>query len=200
MRKPERLGSARAGLRIALALGGLMVTLVAANPPRVAAGAGAGVEASPVVLPVPANPGQSYALPGLYVVNTGDESSRYVARVERLASARGLDVPSAWISFGRNDVLLAPGQWTILPLSLTVPSAAAVGHYASDLIVATAGDTAQGGTIVGAAAATGLEFSVAEPGVRIDPAWLVAVLVAVMSVPLLASWRRRRIRVRLERP
>ncbi len=186
--------------RAAVALVGLVAALAAASPPGVAAGAGAGVQASPIVLTTPAHPGQTYALPGLYVVNTGDEPSRYVARVERLASATGLDVPTAWVSFGMNDVLLAPGQWAILPLSLTVPPNAAVGRYGSDLIVATTGGTAQGAMIVGAAAATGLEFSVAKPGFWIDPAWLVTALVAVVGVALLLGWRRLGIRVRIEHP
>ncbi len=185
--------------RAAVALAGLVAALAAASPPGVAAGAGAGVQASPIVLTTPAYPGQTYALPGLYVVNTGDEPSRYVARVEHLASATGLDVPAAWVSFGRNDVPLAPGQWTILPLSLTVPPNAAIGRYGSDLIVATTGGTAQGGTIVGAAAATGLMFSVAPPATGIDPAWLVAVLVAVGGVALLLGRRRLRVHVQIER-
>ncbi len=189
----------RTALRAAVALAGLVAALAAASPPGVAAGSGAGVGASPIVLTTPAHPGQTYALPGLSVVNTGDEPSRYVARVERLASATGLDVPTAWVSFGMNDVLLAPGQWAILPLSLTVPPNAAVGRYGSDLIVATTASTAQGGTIVGAAAATGLVFSVARPSIGIDPAWLVPLLVAVGGVALLLGRRRLRVHVRIER-
>ncbi|HEX6488364.1 MAG TPA: hypothetical protein VF137_05745 [Candidatus Dormibacteraeota bacterium] len=182
----------------AVATGILGATLSAASAQ---ASAGAGVAANPVVLAGDAHPGQTYSLPGLYIVNTGTESGIYSARVQRLRSAQGLDVPADWVQFEGNEVFLVPRAHATLPMTLTVPVRARLGYYGSDLVVATLGSRRLGSAIVGAAAATPLHFTVAPAagGLPGDPAfWLVGGGTVVVAA-LVWGWRRSRIRLRFER-
>jgi hypothetical protein len=144
------------------ALGAALAAFVTGAAPA-AASTGAGVAANPVSLAGLAVAGRSYELPGLYVVNTGTDPATYHVQVERLSSATGRDIPSAWVRFGQNDFPLRPGKSAIVPIEVTIPSGAPAGSYGSDLVAsASAGDA--GGTTLGAAAATGLSFTVGAGG------------------------------------
>lgn len=144
-------------------------------PAAASAGTGAGVSADPIVLPKPAHAGGHYHLPGLYVVNTGDETSAYHVRLQRLASATGIEVPAAWVHIREGDFQLGPGKTFVVPIDLDVPKTAAAGHYGSDLIAATVLPGAESSLSFGAAAATGLEFTVSDARSGGKWLWVVAI-------------------------
>jgi hypothetical protein len=117
--------------------------------------------------------------------------------VQRLTSAKGLDIPAAWVHFDLNDVVLASGRGVALPMSLTIPAGARPGRYGSDLVVAAVGNGRVGTTALGAAAATGLEFTVAtgRRAVALEGVtqWLLLAAAIVAGVGALA-WGLNRFR------
>jgi hypothetical protein len=187
-----------------------LASLAAGGVPSLAApgGVGAGVGASPVVLGTTAEPGRSYALPAVLVVNTGSQTSTYRLTVEEVGRPKGRVVPPGWVHFEHNDFALAPRASLTVPTMLTVAPGAAQGRYASDILVSTVDATpTRSGARVGAQAATELRFQVGgstEAGARsagtVLPWWafLAAGLVAIV---LLFLWltRRKGYRLRLER-
>jgi hypothetical protein len=162
---------------------------------------GTGVGANPLVLSQPAQPGRSYALPALYVVNTGTQHSDYAVRVLRLQRGTQHDVPSAWIHVARAVVGLDAGSSTSVPLTLTVPASAASGEYMSDVV---AGTVTAGhiGAELGAQAATQLLFTVdAASGLAWPvPLWgNLAALAAIALGALVLLARRSGLRLHVER-
>ncbi len=135
------------------------VAALLALPGIAGASLGTGVSASPVVLPKRALQGHSYALPGLYVRNTGTE--RYLrVRVQRLSTGAERVLPATWITFGRNGITLSPHRSAVVPIRIAVPPTAAGGSYMSDLVASTSLKHARGGDAIGVAAATKLEVDV----------------------------------------
>ena len=110
------------------------------------------VHASPIVLCDSAEPGRSYDLPWLYIMNTGTEASHYAVIVKRLTQGVPRDVPAGRIGGGREDLPLAPGQSTTIPLTRTVPGDAAPGEYLTNLVAGTTAPSVNSGVAVGAAA------------------------------------------------
>jgi len=163
---------------------------------------GTGVGANPLVLSQPAQPGRSYALPALYVVNTGTQRSDYAVRVLRLQRGSQHDVPSAWVHVARPVVGLDAGKSTSVPLTLSVPSGAAPGAYMSDVVAGTvtAGHT---GAELGAQAATQLLFTVdtASSGLAWPvPLWGNLAALAAIALGVLALLARRSgVRLHIER-
>ena len=142
-----------AGLAIAV---GLAAWLAFAGPAR--ASIGVGVQANAVSLNGTAHPGASYALPSLYVVNTGTQAESMSVRVMR-RTGPGLAIPQSWIHIGALSGQLPPKQSARIALELTTPADAEPGNYVSDIVVT--GSTAPvAGVNFGAAAATKLEFKI----------------------------------------
>jgi hypothetical protein len=160
-------------------------------PVPVAATVGTGVGASPITLAEPAQPGHSYRLPALYVINTGTESSYYMVRVQAIGQSQGKAVPASWIQFGRNHFQLQPKQALAVPITLAVPGNATTGTYRSYLAAGTVPASPTSGVAFGAAAATRLEFTVARPGGFTFPwpwplwVWLLVVLLVLVGGGLL---------------
>jgi hypothetical protein len=184
----------------------LLVPVAAGLVPGTAlASVGAGVGAAPIQLERPALPGSSYTLPAVYVVNTGSEASFYVLSVERISAGPQRSVPASWLGFGTNDFSLPAGRGTYVPITLTVPARAESGLYLSDIVVATKGSAGPGALVVGARAATRLEFRVAaksapdDPGPSLPP-WAVYLLAGAAG--LAAGWGTLRwlgVKVQVER-
>jgi hypothetical protein len=143
-----------AGLALAAALG---------LAPTASASIGVGVQADPVRLAATAHPGASYALPSLFVVNTGSETESVSVEVKRLSAGSGLAIPPSWIRVGTFGSQLQPRQQVLVPLELDAPAGAKAGSYRSDIVVTGSDGAAAGGVRFGAAAATPLEFRLA-PG------------------------------------
>jgi len=175
---------------------------IALVPLYAAASVGTGVGANPIVLSEQAQPGHSYLLPQLYVVNTGTEASHYRVRVERLEKGAQRDVPSGWVELPTSPVTLAAGGSTRLSLRLAVPAGAVPGDYMTDLVVGTVAPGGASGTSLGAAAATQLRFSVAAVNEGFSwplPFWVDTLLIAgAVVVALVFLARRAGVRLQVE--
>ena len=165
---------------------------------------GVGVQAGPVSLSGVAHPGASYALPSLYVVNTGTQAESMTVRVERLSAEPGHAIPQSWIHVTNLSGQLPPRQSARIPLGLVTPPDAGSGRYQSDIVVTGAPGPATAGLNFGAAAATELEFTIT-PGppagswlsIPVWSWWLIGGLVLVAAA--VAGWRRSGLRIRVER-
>jgi hypothetical protein len=168
------------------------------------ASVGVGIQAGPVRLSGAAHPGGSYALPAVYVVNTGTEEESLVIRIERVSPGNGRTIPPSWIQTGGSAVRLSHGQSARIPLELAVPATAKPGPYFSDVIVKGSTAISAGGANFGVAAATNLEFRVAPgavsgPWLRL-PGWLLPVIVGLLVVAGAAVLMRKSgLRLRIER-
>ena len=69
------------------------VLLLVAAPAAAYASVGVGVQAGPVQLAGVAHPGGTYALPPVYVVNTGTQAESVAVRIERISHGTGRTVP-----------------------------------------------------------------------------------------------------------
>jgi hypothetical protein len=141
------------------------LALLIAFPGRSQASVGVGVQGQPVRLRGIAQPGGSYSLPPVYVVNTGTQDESISMRVQRLSRGPGRTVPPSWIHFTGNGMRLAVRTSARIPLQLVVPASAEPGKYLSDVVVAGSATIVAGRANFGVAAATKLEFSVGQrPG------------------------------------
>jgi hypothetical protein len=165
---------------------------------------GVGVQANPVSLDGAAHPGASYALPALYVVNTGTQAESMSVRVERLAAEPGRVIPESWIHVSALSGQLAPRQSARIPLQLVTPPDAKAGKYQSDIVVTGSTAPVAAGIHLGAAAATRLKF-VVTPGPPAGswlslPSWTWWVTGGlVLLAAAIVGWRRSGLRVRVER-
>jgi hypothetical protein len=180
------------------------LALLCGLPLRAEASVGVGVQAGPVRLGNAAHAGGSYALPPVYVVNTGTEAESVSVRVERLSPGAGRAVPPSWIRATGPAVRLAPHQGARLPLQLVLPGGARPGRYLSDVVVTGSAAISAGRANLGVAAATKLEFRI-EPGstAGLGPATagpVVPVLAGlVLLVLVIVGVRRSGLRIRVER-
>jgi len=187
-----------AGLAIAV---GLAAWLGFAGPAR--ASIGVGVQANPVSLSGAAHPGASYALPSLYVVNTGTQAESMSVRVVR-RTGPGRAIPGSWIHIGSLSGQLPPKQSARIALELVTPADAEPGNYVSDIVVTGATAPVAAGVSFGAAAATKLEFTIT-PGPSAGswlsvPAWTWwAAGGLVILAAATFGWRRSGLRIRVER-
>jgi hypothetical protein len=184
-----------AGLGMAV---GLAAWIGFAGPAR--ASIGVGVQANPVSLSGAAHPGASYALPSLYIVNTGTQAESMSVRVVQRTGA-GRPIPGSWIRIGALSGQLPPKQSARIALELVTPGDAKPGNYVSDILVT--GSTAHvAGVNFGAAAATKLEFTITPgpPGRSWFPAWTWWVIGGLVVLAAVAfGWRRSGLRIRVER-
>jgi len=136
------------------------------------ASTGTGIQASPVCLAAPAQPGHTYPLGGVYVADTGSGTASLSVAAAPLWPGqrvyRGeLAVTPSWVTFSPSAVTLGPGQGASVPGALTVPAGAARGVYVADIIAGPQAGPALPGSggyaQLAAAAATLLIFSVGEP-------------------------------------
>jgi hypothetical protein len=191
----------RRGLVLALAVPAAFVAL-SISVPMADASIGVGVQAAPVRLADAALTGQSYALPPVYVSDTGTQPETIAVQVDRLSTGRGRSVPQSWVRATGPAVHLSPHQGAQVPLQLAVPAGAKPGRYLSDIVVTAAPGASVGHVNLGVAAATPLEFTVRQgsPPSPLVPTWtwwFTAGLVALLAVGL--GLRRSGIRIRIER-
>src|SRR5215469_4175937 len=168
------------------------------------ASVGVGVQAAPVRLDGVAHPGGQYALPPVYVVNTGTETESIAITVERISPGTGRSVPPGWITASSAPVQLSRAQSARIPLQLTVPRTAAPGRYFSDVVAKGSASVSAGGARLGVAAATDLEFTVAPDAASAGwfsaPGWLLPYVLGVLVVAAAAiGVRRSGVRIRVER-
>jgi hypothetical protein len=189
-------------LRWALRSASLIVLL--AIPATAQASIGVGIQAGPVRLGAAAHPGGSYALPPVYVVNTGTQPEALTVRIERVSSGPGRPVPASWVHASGSAVRLSHNQGTRIPLQLVLPATAPPGQYLTDVVVRGSASVSDGGANLGVAAATKLQFRIV-PGVVSAgwfsmPRWVLltaAAMVALVAIALMV--RRSGVRIRIER-
>jgi hypothetical protein len=173
---------------------------VAFFPLRSQASIGVGVQSGPVRLAGIAEPGKSYRLPPVAVINTGSQTETIMVRVERVSHGSGRLVPPSWVH--ADSVQLSAHRTTRIPLDLAVPDDAKPGSYLSDLVVVAAAHISAGKANFGVAAATKLEFRVGPapaPGAAIPPwTWWAAAGLILLAVAAY-SIRRSGLRIRIER-
>src|SRR5580693_9790754 len=95
--------------------------LMLAAPVAADASVGVGVQAGPVRLAGAAHPGGTYALPPVYVVNTGTQAESVTIRIERISRGTGRTIPPTWIQVAGLPAALGHGQSARIPLNLVVP-------------------------------------------------------------------------------
>jgi hypothetical protein len=171
---------------------------------RSAASVGVGVQVGPVRLGTAAVRGESYALPPVYVVNTGTQAEAITVRVERLSHGPGRVVPPSWVRVTGPAVQLAPSASARIPLELAVPGLARPGSYRSDIVVTGSPAGAARTAGIGVAAATKLEFSVSSapaPGrSALIPPWMWwGITGLLVAATVLMGARRFGLRITVER-
>jgi hypothetical protein len=171
-------------------------------PVRSEASIGIGVQDGPVRLASVAQPGKSYDLPPVGVINTGTHAEAVSVHVERVSRGGGRLVPPSWVEATGPSVRLLPHHATRIPLKLTVPADAKPGVYLSDIVVVAATANPAGTANLGVAAATKLEFSVGPapaPGAAVPPwSWWAAAGLVLLTISAMGI-RRSGLRVRVER-
>lgn len=157
----------------------LSAIALAASMTAAPATEGIGIQAGNVCLAQTTQPGQSYALPDLYVRDTGTVTEPVVVTPSPLPAGSRLyrgenSVPGSWVgvSYGsswggfekNHSASVDPGQAVNIPLSLSVPAGAAPGLYVGEVTAAAAGPggsgSAQVSASLGAAGITYVIFSV----------------------------------------
>lgn len=196
----QRRRRSHAALVMAAATAALVSLPVAAS-----ASIGVGIQAGPVRLGSVAQPGQTYDLPPVYVVDTGTEPESVRLDVKRLSHGPERDVPPSWIQATGPDVKLSAHQSAYIPVKLVVPSDAKPGAYMSDVVAHGSAGLTAGQANLAVAAATKLEFRVG--GHPVSPgllagfpgtlAWVALVLVLIAAAVLIL--RRSGLRIRIER-
>jgi hypothetical protein len=191
----------RRGLVVALAVPAAFVAL-SISVPMADASIGVGVQAAPVRLADAALTGQSYALPPVYVSDTGTQPETVTVRVQRLSTGHGRSVPPSWVHATGPAVRLSPHTGAQIPLQLAVPAGAKPGRYLSDVVVSASPGASAGHVNLGVAAATPLVFTVRQgsaPSPLVPPWtwWFAAGLLALLIVGL--GLRQSGIRIRIER-
>jgi hypothetical protein len=180
------------------------IALAILSAPAAEASIGVGVQMDPVRLETVARPGGSYALPPVYVVNTGTQAESVTIRVERLSRGSGQAVPSSWIQGTGAGVRLQSHQSARIPLQLVVPGGAKSGGYLSDIVAVGSAAVSPGKVNFAVAAATKLEFSVGPapgPGLfSFLPTWTRWSLATLILLAItIAVLRESGLRVRVER-
>jgi hypothetical protein len=179
---------------------GLVGLLVLAIPAAAQASIGVGIQAGPVRLAGVAHPGGSYALPAVYVVNTGTQDESLSIRIERLSSGPGRPVPATWIRPGA-AVQLSHSESARIPLELVVPDAAKPGPYLTDVVVKGSSGLPGGSATLAVAAATKLQFQIAPGAVSRSwfavPSWLWPGIGVVLLIAAAAAIARK-LGVRIE--
>jgi len=170
--------------------------------PAAQASVGVGVQAAPVRLGGVARAGGSYALPPVYVLDTGTQDETISIRVQRPPGAPARAVPSSWIRDTGPGLRLSAHQSARVPLELDVPRGARPGRYLSDIVVSGSAVRSVGKANLGVAAATAVEFSVAPgaPPAPFLPTWTWWLLGSLMALGVIvAGIHRSGLRIDIER-
>jgi len=174
-------------------------------PVAASASIGVGIQAGPVRLGSVAQPGRTYDLPPVYVVDTGTEPESVRLVVKRLSHGPGRDVPPSWIQVSSQDVKLDAHESARIPVKLVVPSDAKPGAYLSDVVVHGSAGLDAGQATLAVAAATKLQFTVghdpAPAGLLSGSITTVALVAALLALIIVAVFvaRRSGLRIRIER-
>jgi hypothetical protein len=123
---------------------------------------GVGVDLTQVEVTEVLEPGAGYQLPGVGVINTGDEAADYEVLVSYVEGQAEERPSAAWFDFSPRRFHLEPGDAQQVDVALDLPAGATPGHYAALLEAHPVVDAE--GVSVGVAAATRLSFTVEPTG------------------------------------
>jgi hypothetical protein len=136
------------------------------------ASTGTGIQASPVCLPAPAQPGHTYPLGTVYVTDTGTSTASLNLAAAPLWPGQRVykgerAISPSWVTFTPATVTLSPGQGASVPATLAVPAGAPRGIYVANIVAGPQASPAPSGSgehaQLAAAAATLLIFTAGEP-------------------------------------
>jgi hypothetical protein len=150
--KPIRL--LRAGV-----ITGIVLSILILSAVPVSANMGVGVDLAEIKVDEVLTPGNSYHLPAVGVINTGDQTADYEVVITYLTSQPELMPSAGWFRFEPRDFSLEAGISRKVSLTLHLPRDAAPGDYFA-LIEAHPVVVGSGGAAIAVAAATKLRFSV----------------------------------------
>ncbi len=119
---------------------------------------GVGVNVGSIDVEDELTPGGGYDLPGVGVINTGDDALDYTLSVGYDEGQSALRPPEDWFGFQPSRFTLEPGAARAVSVRLTLPASARPGHYFAYLEAHPV--AAANGVSVSVAAATKLSFSV----------------------------------------
>ncbi len=106
------------------------------------------------------NPGGTYELPAMGVMNTGEVTTRYIMDVTYHTDQKELRPEKDWITFSPSEFYLDPGESQAVGLTVTLPVRTVPGDYFAYLEASPLREDVPG-TRIGVAAATRLYFTVA---------------------------------------
>ncbi|MEX2515110.1 MAG: hypothetical protein WD335_03205 [Candidatus Paceibacterota bacterium] len=140
----------------------LTAILLLLSLPVVTFGAiGVGVGTGKIQVDKPLNPGAVNTLPSVMVINTGDETSGYTMSIEYHENQEEMRPPEEWFVFSPETFTLEPGQTRAVGIQLDIPIKTVPGEYFAFLEARPVSTSESGGTSIGIAAASKLNFSVA---------------------------------------
>ena len=119
---------------------------------------GVGINLGKISVDEPLMPGDSYRLPSVNVINSGQVASDYEMEVTYHHEQPEMRPPGEWIKFDPQTVTLEPGQSQSVAITLNLPVNAKPGDYFAYLEVHPVAK--KGGVAIGIAAATKLYFNV----------------------------------------
>ncbi len=137
----------------------LLVVALALVPGAVWAQAGVGVNVGSIQVDQDLNPGGTYNLPAIGVINTGNDANDYSLRITYLADRPEMRPPEDWFSFNPPVFRLEPGDDATVGIRVHVPVAARAGDYFA-LLEAYPVPSGETGVLISVAAATKLSFTV----------------------------------------
>lgn len=152
----------RSGRLAAVPLLAFLALWIIAVSPVGAAQVGVGVDVGNVVIDEEVPPGTVLHLPGIGVINTGDEPAIYGLGVAHMDGQKELRPAPSWFSFSPSSFPLDPGAGRRVEVTVNVPVDVEPGEY---FALVEAFPKSSGGTVgVGIAAATRLRFTVSPGG------------------------------------
>ena len=135
----------------------IAIILFPFNSISTSASLGVGVDTGEIVIDEMLNPGFSYSLPPITVINTGETAAQYSMSVENAEDKKKLNPEKDWFVFNPETFFLEPGQKQKVEIKMNLPvTRIKLGEY---FVFLTAQPLTELGT-VGVAAGTKLHFTV----------------------------------------
>ncbi|HNP79442.1 MAG TPA: hypothetical protein PKI00_01160 [Candidatus Pacearchaeota archaeon] len=141
---------------------GFCVLLICLLPFNAYSKIGVGVGIGKIQVDEILRPGQTYHLPDLPVINTGDEAMLYQVSTEYRDNIKESDPDKDWINFYPNSFKLEPGSVKLVNVSIDLPIDAKPGNYFAFLQAQPIkeGENAEGSSSINIAAAAKLYFTI----------------------------------------
>ncbi len=150
-------------------LGAVTMTLIVGAVTS-AAGYGVATNTARIVLEEPLIRGESYDLPQIAVINSGDGRGIYEVRIGYRTGQREIKPPAEWFTFNPQTMTLEPDEHQLVSISLTIPAEAETGAYFAYVESRLAYALVDGESVpMGISVGTELPFQVISPTVTSTP-------------------------------